>query len=669
MQALRIPIALKPRLRRRGPSVESALGVAGPYVRAESRRLKLAAVAAVIEIGTSLAAPWPLALAVDHVLGGRPLTGPAARWLAGLSAAQLLVVAGGAVVLITAVGGLLVLTTEINSARAAERIGGSLRQAMFEHVLTLSLRWQDRMRTGEILSRLTTDVGRILDAVTVTFTDLLPNLLLLTGTVIVLFFVDAPLALLALVVLPLLAWLSARQRRRVRGAELDAREANGQLTSVANGLLHNVRAVQAFGRLDLAAGIFRGPNERTVSTEVRALTVRARWSPVLDGVLSVGTGAVLLAGGLQVLAHQLTVGELLVVMTYLASVQSPVRGLVRLAGVRAKATASAVRLKEVLECTEALPEPAEPRSLAGERHGLRLERVTFAFTPDRPVLRDFDLEVGPGELVCLFGPSGAGKSTVLQLLLRLYDPDQGRVLIDGVDVRELSSVELRRQVAFVPQDPWLLDGTVAENILFGKPEATRADMLAAGRAAWIDEFVHSLPQCYETPLGEDAVMLSGGQRRRLAIARAIVTRAPVLLLDEPTASLDAQSAREVIGAIRSAARQRTVVLVTHDPLLAAIADRTVAVEPLWQGDGEEGDHDVTWLDGSHEQFPDGHDELAHRGGQAERVEPDDEPRTQRPGNAPTPPLLQKAHLYAPPKTPGGSRTKVPTGAGNTHGER
>lgn len=563
------------------PSVRGALAVASPYVRAESRRLSLAAVAAVLEIGCRLLAPWPLALAVDHALGRQPLTGPASV-LSGLGPAGLLLAAGLSLLGLTALGGLLDLCTDVIAGRAAERIGGALRRALFERAMTLSLRWHDRMRTGEIVSRLTTDVGRVQDAVTVTFTALLPDLLLVAGSLALLFLVDPVLAWLGVVVLPLLAWLSARRRRQVRAAEMRAREASGRLSAVVTDLFRNVRAVQAFGRRDRAMRLFEDPNQRVVATEVRSVTVSARWSPLLDLVLAAGEGIVLVAGGLQVLGGRLTTGELLVVMSYLSSLHSPVRGLVRLAGVRAKAAASAVRLQQVLGCTEAVPEPAEPKPVPAVRQGLRLESVRFGYSAGRPVLHGLDLAVGAGETVCLYGPSGAGKSTVLHLLLRLYDPDAGRITIDGVDLRELATVELRRQLAFVPQDPWLLDGTLAENIAFGNPDATRAAVLAAGRAAWVDEFAHALPDGYDTPLGESGIMLSGGQRRRIALARAVVSPAQVVLLDEPTTSLDALSARQVIGAIRSATRDRTVVLVTHDPVLAATADRTVHLAPRWQ---------------------------------------------------------------------------------------
>jgi ABC-type multidrug transport system fused ATPase/permease subunit len=312
-----------------------------------------------------------------------------------------------------------------------------------------------------------------------------------------------------------------------------------------------------------------------------AVTTEARWAPVPDIVLAIGTGVVLVVGGLQVRSGRLSVGELLVVLLYLGNLESPVRSLVRLVAVRAKAGVSAGRLQEVLGCTDAVQEPPIPRPVPAMRLGLQLESVWFSYSDDRPVLADFNLTVKAGETVCLFGPSGAGKSTVLQLLLRLYDVDAGRVLMDGVDVRELSPIELRHQLAFVPQDPWLLDGTIAENIAFGSATATRAQVLEAGRAAWVDEFALALPEGYDTPLGESGVGLSGGQRRRVALARAVVSAAPVILLDEPTTSLDAEAARQVIGAIRSAIRDRTVVLVTHDPVLAAIADRTVHVAPRW----------------------------------------------------------------------------------------
>jgi ATP-binding cassette subfamily B protein len=554
------------------------LRVAAPFIRPEARLFGLAGAAAGLQVVTSLLNPWPLALAVDHALGDRPLEG-LAQVLSGLGPVGLLVVAGLALIALNVLGALLDVVTNVWAQRAAERLGGAMRAALFERAVTLSLRWHDRMRTGEVVSRLTSDVARVLDAIVLGFTSLLPDLLLLGGALALLFAVDPSLAWLGLAVLPVLVWLTACQRRRIRAAFLEARRAAGRLSGTATDLLRNVRAVQAFGRTDRAGRLFGEPNEKTVAAQTRAAITEARWGPVPSSLLSIGTGIVLVAGGLQVRDGALTVGQLLVVISYLGKLQSPVRGLIRLVGVMAKANASAERIHEVLSCAEAVPEPVEPRPVPPVREGLRLESVSFAYSDDRPVLRDFDLDVRAGETVCLFGPSGAGKSTVLSLLLRLYDPDSGRVLIDGVDIRDVLTVPLRRQLAFVPQDPWLLDGTIAENIAFGNPDATRAEVLAAGRDAWVDEFALSLPEGYDTPLGESGVLLSGGQRRRVALARAVVATAPAVLLDEPTTSLDAEAARQVVGAIRSATRDRTVVLVTHDPVLAAVADRTVRITP------------------------------------------------------------------------------------------
>jgi ATP-binding cassette subfamily B protein len=257
--------------------------------------------------------------------------------------------------------------------------------------------------------------------------------------------------------------------------------------------------------------------------------------------------------------------------------------LAKLSGSLAKAGASASRVHEVFQSTEAVTDLPNARPAPPILRDVRFEQVWFSYEEGIPVLRDFNLDIHAGETVCLFGPSGVGKSTVLQLLLRLYDVNDGRILVDGVDIRACDRHSLRRKMAFVPQDPWLLDATIAENIAFGSRSATRADVLAAGRAALVDEFVHSLPQGYDTPVGEAGVRLSGGQRRRVALARAAVSQAPVVLLDEPTASLDSESAEILVRAIRGATAARTVLLITHDRDLAAIADRTVLLDRATSG--------------------------------------------------------------------------------------
>ncbi|WP_127506860.1 ABC transporter ATP-binding protein [Actinoplanes solisilvae] len=554
------------------PKIPLAVTVAGPALRAEAPALSAGAGINVLQVVVALAQPWPLAFAVDQVIGAenpRPI---------------LLVVAAAATVGLSAISGLLDMAGVMSVERAAERIGARVRARVFDHAVSRSLRWHDRMPSGELLSRLTSDVGRMLDAIVALVETLIPDVLMLIAVLTILVIFDPGLAAVGVAVLPPLALLAIRQRRRVRAAQQDARAESGRLAAATTDLVRNVRAVQAFGRTDRAAREFGVRNNAALSSELKAINVSARWTPLADIVLAIGAGLVLLVGGRQVLAGNLSTGELLVVVAYLADLYSPVRALTRLSTTLAKASASAQRVAEVLDSDEAIVDRPGAITAPTLRREVCFRDVGFGYDRDRPVLRDFDLRIGVGETVALIGPSGAGKSTTLHLLLRLYDVDAGAVLIDGIDVRDCKLQSLRERIAFVPQDPWLLDGTLAENIAFGSAEATRADVLAAGKAALVDEFAQDMPDGYDTPLGEGGVRLSGGQRRRVALARAAVSNAPLVLLDEPTASLDQAAATSIMRAIRSATADRTVLLVTHDQDTAAIADRVVTLEPLRGGE-------------------------------------------------------------------------------------
>jgi ATP-binding cassette, subfamily B, bacterial len=554
-----------------------ALSVAAPAARPHIPALAGSAVLALLRAGVTLAEPWPLALAVDHAINHKPLTG-ALSWLSGMPPELLLFAAGISLVLLNATTGLLDVAGTLCGERAAERIGATLRQDIFDRSMSLSLRWHDRMRSGELVSRLTTDVGRLLDGIVAVTTSLLPDTVMVVTVLAVLTAFDPELALVGLAVVPVLAVLAVRQRRRVRSAQQDARTESGRLASITGDLLRNVRAVQAFGRIARARSMFGARNRALLEVDLHAVGVEARWSPMANLVLAGGSGLVLIVGGGHVLSGALSIGDLLVVLAYLQDLYSPVRGLARLSGSLAKAGASATRVHEVFASQEAVTDQPDARPVPALVHEVRFERVGFSYEPGIPVLDEFNLTMRSGETVCLFGPSGAGKSTVLHLLLRLYDVDFGRVLVDGTDVRAFDRYSLRRRIAFVPQEPWLLDASIAENIAFGSRRATRADVLEAGRVSLVDEFVHSLPQGYDTPVGEAGVRLSGGQKRRVALARAAVSEAPIVLLDEPTAALDPVSAELLVRAIRGATAERTVLLITHDRDLAAIADRTVLLD-------------------------------------------------------------------------------------------
>ena len=548
----------------------AALGVVAHRARGESRALGASAALGVLGVGLDLARPWPLAIAVDHVIrGGR---------LFSLPPGALLVGAAISLVVVTAAAGLVDMAAVVAAEQAAERVGARLREDVFGRALTLSLRWHDRTRSGELISRITTDVGRLLDALVAVWSTMLPDAVRLCTVLAVLFAIDPTLAVIGLAAVPVLAALAVRQRRRVRSAQQDARAESGRFAASAVDLLRNVRAVQAFGRTDGASSVFRARNCSLLDVNLRAVTTEARWAPCADVVLAVGAGLVLVIGGDRVLDAAMSTGDLLVVMSYIGALYSPVRGLSRLSGVLAKASASADRVRQVLQCDERISDRAGAVPAPALRHSMRFSGVGFGYGNTHRVLDGLDLTIAAGETVAVVGPSGSGKTTLLHLLLRLYDVDEGAVLLDGVDVRDMSMTSLRRRIAFVPQDPWLFDASIVDNIAFGSPHATWHSVIAASRAALVDEFIGRMPEGYHTIVGEGAARLSGGQRRRIALARAAVSDASVLLLDEPTASLDRASAVGVVDAIRRTSRDRTVLLVTHDHDLASIADRVVILD-------------------------------------------------------------------------------------------
>jgi ABC-type multidrug transport system fused ATPase/permease subunit len=547
------------------------------FLRPYRSTLTLASGLTLVETLLDLARPWPLKVAVDNAIGGQPLEGPLA-FLDQLGPAGLAAVAALGGIALVGIGALVgYLITYLTSA-TAERVGADLRESLFGRMLHLGLPFHDRHRSGDLVTRLTGDVARVEDSMVAWFTVLVPEVLTLVGMVVVVLAVDLTLGLAALAVAPPLALVVALRRRRIRAVQRTSREADAALAGEATEVLRNVRVVQAFTREPEAGHRFGGRSQGAVRAALDAMDLEARWSPVADLLLAAGGGLVLWLGVTAVTGGRMTLGTLLVVLAYLSSLYGPIRALARLARTLARGAASRERILEVLDSGEVVPEAPDPVPASPPRRGIGLREVWFAYTEGAPVLRHLDLDVAAGERVCVVGPTGAGKSTLLSLLLRFYDPDAGAVEVDGVDLRRLELGSLRRQIALVPQDPWMLDGTVADNLVFGRPDATTGELEAAARAAHLDDVVHQSPEGWHTQVGEGGVRLSGGQRRRVALARAILRDASVLLLDEPTSGLDAASERAVLDALDRAAEGRTVLAVSHRLGLAARADRVVVLD-------------------------------------------------------------------------------------------
>jgi ABC-type multidrug transport system fused ATPase/permease subunit len=541
--------------------------------------LALAACLTLVETLMDLARPWPLLLAIDHAIGRHPLSEPWAGWLGHVPGgrAGLAAVAALSLVVLAAARALVAYLAMYLSDASAERIGADLRALLHGRLLRLSLRFHHRQRTGDLAARLTADVGRVQDALVAWFATVVPEVLTLVGMAAVLLAIDPTLALAALAVIPPLALVVFGRRRRLRVAQLDYRDNEGRLAAGVTESMRNIGLIQALGLEPATDGVFRSRNLAAARSGMTVVELNARYQPTADVIIAAGSALVLWAGVTQVMSGAITLGLLVVVVSYVASLYAPIRALARLSALFGKASASRARLSEIVSCEEVVRERPSAPALSGPERDLTLRSVSFAYSPDRPVLDGVSLSVPAGATCCIVGPTGAGKSTLLSLMLRLYDPDDGSIEVDGLDLRSFDLRSVRGCMALVPQEPAIFDGSLRENIVVGSPAAGEAMVRRAARMAQLDEFAARLPAGYDTPVGEGGILLSGGQRRRLAIARALVRDAPVLLLDEPTSGLDVESEALVMGAIHRASAGRTVVLVTHRLALAAVADHVAVL--------------------------------------------------------------------------------------------
>ncbi len=525
-----------------------------------------------------LARPWPLLLAVDHAIGRRPLGQPWATLLAPVAGSPvgLAAVAGLALVGLAAVSGIAGSLSEHLADAGAERIGADLRADVHDRLLRLSPRFHQRQRTGDLATLLTDDVGRVQDALVAWLATLAPQLTTLAGTTVVLLAIDPVMALVSLAVATSLAMVVADRRQHLRTAQLDHRRRQGVLAASVSEAMRNIRVTQALARERLVQRTFGGHNLAVVRAGLDVADLNARHRPAADVVLAMGAALVLWVAVARVMGGRMTVGLLVVVLWYVTALHAPVRSLSRLSSILGAGAAGGERLVEVLASPETVPEHPGARVLAAPRREIRFRGVSFAYGPGRRALFEVDLAVPAGSTLCVVGPIGAGKTTLLSLLLRLHDPDSGRIEFDGADLATFDLSSVRDRIALVPHDPAIFDGSLLDNIAAGRKGASEAELREAGRRALLDDFVRALPSGYRTQVGEGGLRLSSGQRRCLAVARTLVRQAPVMLLDEPTSDLDPESEGRVMDAIRAAGAGRTVVMVTCRPALAARAE-SVAV--------------------------------------------------------------------------------------------
>ena len=540
--------------------------------------LAVAAGAMAVQGVTELLEPWPLKVIFDYVLGGEPVP----EWLEGWLGDQqdrivVLDLAAVSVVAIAIVNAVSAYTDKYFSSTVGKRVGFELRHRLYHHVQRLSLSFYERQQTGDMVVRLTSDIDSAEDFIT-SILQIGLALITIVGMMAVMFALDWRFSLVGLSVAPALFAMVYRYTRRIKDAAREVKNTESALASVVQESIASARVVKAFSSEQFEEQRLDRESLASVNVSLRARSLKARLAPMVDVMVAVGTCLVLWYGVRLVLDDALTAGALLVFIMYLGKMYKPMKNLSKMADTLSKAAISFERIRDVLGVESQIRD--RPGAIVAPRFEGRIEfrDVAFAFSPDQPVLSGVNLAVRAGERVALVGPTGSGKSTLLCLIPRLYDVQQGRVTVDGHDVRDIKLDSLRRQISFVLQDALLFRATVAQNIAYGKPSATPAEIERAAMMAHADEFIRKLPRGYDTMLGERGDTLSGGQRQRIAIARAIIRDTPILLLDEPSASLDAESEALIFEGLSTLMRGKTSITIAHRLATVRGADRIFVLD-------------------------------------------------------------------------------------------
>ncbi|AOU97692.1 ABC transporter permease [Acidihalobacter yilgarnensis] len=547
------------------------------YLRPHRRALIGAAATMSLRATVLLLLPWPLKFIIDSVLFRHPLPHWMIGWLPdpALQRFELLDVLAAVMVTLGLLDMLFAIVGNRLLLISGQHAVFELRRDLFAHLQRLSLGYHRRRRSGELSSRLNGDIQALQNLVATVGTGVFAHLLTLIGMIVIMFFIDWRYALIVLSAGPILLWLMQRYSKRLRLALRQARNREGELSGLIQEIMTALPIVQAYGRQAHEDDRFGRQAGHSLEATIEASDLQNRFAPLVAGGIAMTTALATWYGATQVLSGRITAGELLVFLAYLRGMAAPLRQFAKSAGVISKGQVAAERLGDIFE--EAPEIHSRPGALRPPRsHGaIVLQGVSFAYRENRPILHDINLDITPGQTVALVGATGAGKSTLAALVPRLHDPSAGRVLLDGHDLRELDLDYLRDQVALVLQEPLLLQGSVWENIAYGRDGAGRADAIEAACAVGIDDMIALLPHGYDTAVGERGAGLSGGQRQCVSIARAMLRDAPVVLLDEPTSALDAFAERRVTAALHRLTRGRTTLIIAHR--LATIAKSDVIV--------------------------------------------------------------------------------------------
>lgn len=577
----------------------SWMGVASrfsPYLRQQRGVIIRALLALLLATAMRLLEPWPLAFIVDNLLAKEHApAGILSGLVASVTIEELLLFCAGSVIVIAAIKAALSYFSTIGLAIAGSRIISAVRVELFSHLQSLSLRFHQQAKTGDLAMRLINDIGMLREAIITALLPMLANILILSGMFGMMLYIDWDLALISLLPLPLLWWSTQRSSKKIHKVSREQRKREGALAASSAEFLAAMGVVQALSLESVASRSFARDDGKSLQQNVRSRRLLAGLERRVDLIIALATAIVLFDGATDVLAGTMSPGDLLIFVSYLKNSFRPVREYAKYAGRLSKALAAAERVTHLLDLQPDIVDRPGAKSLTSIQGEICFDRVSFAYA--RPgqegvhLLNQIDFSLAAGESLAIVGPSGTGKSTLLNLLLRLYEPLSGRITLDGQDISHCTIKSIRQSISYVPQDNLLFGLSVRENIaLAATEEVTDEQVFAAARLARAHAFITALPEGYDTILSERGTSLSGGQRQRISIARAAIRQSPVLLLDEPGTGLDSEGEYHLMEALLQLMVGRTTLIVTHNLSFAARAQRILVLE-----DGrvvEQGTHDA-----------------------------------------------------------------------------
>jgi ATP-binding cassette subfamily B protein len=530
------------------------------------KRLAIALLAVLGVTLTDVIEPWPIKIVVDNLLQSKKLPGWLGEFVSGIFGQDKLAIlnfAVAAVAFIAVLGAISSYVERYMTTSVSQWVAHDLRRTLYNHIQRLSLTEYDKTRTGDLISRVTSDIEAIQDFINSALLGMLVSAFTLLGMIGVMLYINWRFTLIALSVAPALFLVVFYFTRRIKKSSRALRKKQSELLSIVEEVLTSIRVVKAFAREDYEERKFASQSRDNLETALEARSIKAKLSPVVEVIVAMGTCLVLWYGARLALAGQLSAGLLIVFLLYLGKMYKPMRELSKMTDTASKAAVGYERIQEVLEIESRVRDLPRAKKAPRLRGKIEFDGVSFSYDENNPVLKNISFKIDRGQVAAVVGASGTGKTTIISLIPRFYDPRSGQVRIDGRDVRQFTMKSLREQISFVLQDTLLFRAPIWENIAYGKPEASRAEIMEAAKVANAHEFIDKMPEGYDTMLGERGVTLSGGQRQRIAIARAVIRDTPILVLDEPTAGLDAASEEAVIEALDRLMKNRTTVLIAH----------------------------------------------------------------------------------------------------------